>query len=49
MDGWAWSAIEPWVTERRLGHSHLSTTSTDLQGIDTEEIISIVHARGAHR
>jgi integrase/recombinase XerD len=31
----------------KLGHSHLSTTGTYLQGIDTEEIISTVHARRA--
>ena len=33
--------------QRQLGHSHLSTTGTYLQGIDTEEIIPTVHARRA--
>jgi integrase len=33
------------LIQRQLGHSHLSTTGTYLQGIDTEEIISTVHAR----
>jgi Phage integrase family len=33
------------LIQRQLGHSHLSTTGTCLQGIDTEEIISTVHAR----
>jgi site-specific recombinase XerD len=28
------------LIQRKLGHSHLSTTGTYLQGIDTEEIIS---------
>jgi site-specific recombinase XerD len=32
---------------QRLGHSHLSTTGTYLEGINTEEIISTVHARRA--
>jgi Phage integrase family len=35
------------LIQRQLGHSHLSTTATYLQGIDTEEIISTVHARRA--
>jgi site-specific recombinase XerD len=35
------------LIQRQLGHSHLSTTGTYLQGIDTEEIISTVHARPA--
>ena len=35
------------LIQRQLGHSHLSTTGTYLQGIDTEEIISTVHARRA--
>jgi site-specific recombinase XerD len=35
------------LIQRQLGHSNLSTTGTYLQGIDTEEIISIVHARRA--
>jgi site-specific recombinase XerD len=35
------------LIQRQLGHSHLSTTGTYLQGIDTEQIISTVHARGA--
>jgi site-specific recombinase XerD len=35
------------LIQRQLGHSHLSTTGTYLQGIDTEEIISTVHARHA--
>jgi len=33
--------------QRQLGHSHLSTTGTYLEGINSEEIISIVHARRA--
>jgi site-specific recombinase XerD len=37
----------PPLIQRQLGHSHLSTTGTYLQGIDTEEIISTVHARRA--
>ena len=35
------------LIQRQLGHSHLSTTGTYLPGIDTEEIISTVHARRA--
>ena len=35
------------LIQRQLGHSHLSTTGAYLQGIDTEEIISTVHARRA--
>ena len=35
------------LIQRQLGHSHLSTTGTYLQGIDTEEIISTVYARRA--
>ncbi|MGZ6589521.1 MAG: tyrosine-type recombinase/integrase [Solirubrobacteraceae bacterium] len=35
------------VIQRQLGHSHLSTTGTYLQGISSEEIISTVHARHA--
>jgi site-specific recombinase XerD len=35
------------LIQRQLGHSHLSTTATYLQGIDTEEIISTLHARRA--
>jgi len=35
------------LIQRQLGHSFLSTTSTYLQGIDSEEIISAVHARQA--
>ena len=33
------------LIQRQLGHSHLSTTGTYLEGINTEEIISTVHAR----
>lgn len=33
------------LIQRQLGHSHLSTTGTYLQGIDSEEIISTVHGR----
>ena len=33
------------LIQRQLGLSHLSTTGTYLPGIDTEEIISTVHAR----
>jgi integrase/recombinase XerD len=35
------------VIQRQLGHSHLSTTGTYLEGISSEEIISTVHARRA--
>jgi site-specific recombinase XerD len=35
------------LIQRQLGHSHLSTTGTYVQVIDTEEIISTVHARRA--
>jgi integrase len=35
------------LIQRQLGHSHLSTTGTHLQGISSEEIISTVHARRA--
>jgi hypothetical protein len=35
------------LIQRQLGHSHLSTTGTYRQGIDTEEIISTVNARRA--
>lgn len=35
------------LIQRQLGHSHLSTTGTYLQGIPSEEIISTVHARRA--
>ena len=35
------------LIQRQLGHSHLSTTGTYLDGINTEEIISTVHARRA--
>jgi site-specific recombinase XerD len=35
------------LIQRQLGHAHLSTTGTYLQGISSEEIISIVHARRA--
>ncbi|HEY3947050.1 MAG TPA: tyrosine-type recombinase/integrase [Solirubrobacteraceae bacterium] len=35
------------LIQRQLGHSHLSTTGTYLQGIDTEEVISTIHARRA--
>src|SRR5438270_4777728 len=35
------------LIQRQLGHSHLSTTGTYLQGISSEEIISSVHARRA--
>jgi site-specific recombinase XerD len=33
------------LTQRQLGHSHLSTTGTYLEGINHDEIISTVHAR----
>ena len=33
--------------QRQLGHSHLSTTGTYLQGISSEGIVSTVHARRA--
>ena len=35
------------LIQRQLGHSHLSTTGTYLQGISSEEIISTLHARRA--
>jgi integrase len=35
------------VIQRQLGHSHLSTTGTYVEGINTEGIISTVHARRA--
>jgi site-specific recombinase XerD len=35
------------LIQRQLGHSHRSTTGTYLEGINTEEIISTVHARRA--
>ncbi|MGO9904116.1 MAG: tyrosine-type recombinase/integrase [Solirubrobacteraceae bacterium] len=35
------------LIQRQLGHSHLSTTGTYLQGISSEEIISTVHGRRA--
>jgi site-specific recombinase XerD len=35
------------LIQRQLGHSHLSTTGTYLEGINNEEIISTVHARRA--
>ena len=35
------------LIQRQLGHSHLSTTGTYLQGISSEEIISAIHARRA--
>jgi integrase len=31
------------LIQRQLGHSHLSTTGTYLEGINTEEVISTVH------
>ena len=39
--------IPPPLIQRQLGHSHLSTTDTYLEGINTEEIISTDHARRA--
>jgi site-specific recombinase XerD len=35
------------LIQRQLGHSHLSTPGTYLQGISSEEIISTIHARRA--
>jgi site-specific recombinase XerD len=35
------------LIHRQLGHSHLWATGTDLKGINTEEIISTIHARRA--
>src|SRR2546430_4341160 len=35
------------VIQRQLGHAHLGITSIYLQGIDSSEIISTVHARPA--
>jgi site-specific recombinase XerD len=35
------------IIQRQLGHANLGTTSTYLQGIDTEEIIAAVHGRRA--
>jgi hypothetical protein len=39
--------LGPAAAVYHLGHSHLSTTGTYLEGINTEEIISTVHARRA--
>lgn len=33
------------VIQRQLGHAHLGVTSVYLQGIDTAEIVEIVHSR----
>jgi site-specific recombinase XerD len=35
------------LIQRQLGHAYLSTTGAYLRGIDTEEIISAIHARRA--
>jgi integrase/recombinase XerD len=35
------------VIQRQLGHANLGITSVCLQGIDSSEIISTVHARQA--
>ena len=35
------------MIQRQLGHPYVSTTSVYLQGINTEEIISAIHARRA--
>jgi site-specific recombinase XerD len=35
------------LIQRQLGHAHLSTTGTYLQGISTQEIIDAVHSRKA--
>jgi site-specific recombinase XerD len=35
------------VIQRQLGHAHLGVTSIYLQGIDSAEIVSAVHARSA--
>jgi len=35
------------IIQCQLGHANLGTTSIDLQGIDTEEIIAAVHIRRA--
>lgn len=35
------------VIQRQLGHANLGVTSVYLQGIDTAEIVDIVHARPA--
>ena len=35
------------LIQRQLGHTHLGTTSTYLQGIDPAEIIEAVHSRRA--
>jgi site-specific recombinase XerD len=35
------------LIQRQLGHSHLSTTGTYLEGISSEEIVSTIHARRA--
>jgi len=37
--------VPPNVIQRQLGHANLGTTSIYLHGIDTQEIIAIVHAR----
>ena len=35
------------LIQRQLGHSHLSTTGTCLEGVNTEEIITAVRTRRA--
>ena len=35
------------LIQRQLGHSHLSTTGTYLEGINHEEIIATVHAQAS--
>ena len=35
------------IIQRQLGHSHLSTIGTYLEGINHEEIIGTIHARRA--
>jgi integrase len=35
------------VIQRQLGHADLGVTSVYLQGIDSAEVISVIHARQA--
>lgn len=46
-DGVGRRAYDPAMLVALLGHSHLSTTGTYLQGISSEEIISTIYARPA--
>jgi hypothetical protein len=41
----AYEGVPLVVIQRQLGHANLGITSIHLQGIDSSEIISIVHGR----